>query len=136
MPVYGRRRIGKTELLRHFSARHRGVFHVGKVAPAALQLREFLLGAATTFQEPLLAETATDSWKRALELVVARWKGPGKLVLILTPLAVSAQTVHEAQKFGVEAQMRPSKEPQIAMLSKLNEAARKSTRTVHCRDIF
>jgi AAA+ ATPase superfamily predicted ATPase len=83
VPVYGRRRIGKTELLRHFAGKHRGVFHVGKVAPAGLQLREFLLEASQSLDEPLLAETAVDSWKRALELVVGRWKGPGKLVLIL-----------------------------------------------------
>ncbi len=83
VPVYGRRRIGKTELLRHFFQKHRGVFHVGKVAPAGLQLREFLLEAARAFEEPLLAESAVDSWQRALELVVERWQGPGKLVLIL-----------------------------------------------------
>ncbi|MDP2269964.1 MAG: ATP-binding protein [Archangium sp.] len=83
VPVYGRRRIGKTELLRHFSQKHQGIFHVGKVAPAALQLKEFMLEAATAFGEPLLAEIAVDSWKKALELVVGRWKGPGKLVLIL-----------------------------------------------------
>ena len=83
VPVYGRRRIGKTELLRHFSARHRGLFHVGKVAPAALQLKEFMVEAARALHEPLLAEAAVTAWKHALELVVGRWKGPGKLVLIL-----------------------------------------------------
>jgi uncharacterized protein len=83
VPVYGRRRIGKTELLRHFTGKHRGVFHVGKVAPAGLQLKEFLLEAARALDEPLLAESSADTWKRALELVVGRWKGPGKLVLVL-----------------------------------------------------
>ncbi|MFZ5443806.1 MAG: ATP-binding protein [Myxococcota bacterium] len=83
VPVHGRRRVGKTALLRHFCAKHRGVFHVGKVAPAPLQLEEFLVEAARTLGEPLLAEAAVDSWKRALELVVGRWRGPGKLVLIL-----------------------------------------------------
>ena len=62
VPVYGRRRIGKTELLRHFSAKHRGLFHVGKVAPAGLQLKEFMLEAASTFAEPLLAVVALESW--------------------------------------------------------------------------
>lgn len=83
VPVYGRRRIGKTELLRHFTKRHRGVFHVGKVAPAGLQLKEFMLAAAQALKEPLLAEAAVDSWKRAFELTIERWKGPGKLVLVL-----------------------------------------------------
>lgn len=83
VPVYGRRRIGKTELLRHFCSKHRGLFTVGKVAPAALQLREFLEEAARVFDEPLLAELDTTLWKRAFELTVGRWKGPGKLVLVL-----------------------------------------------------
>ncbi|MCC6335225.1 MAG: ATP-binding protein [Myxococcales bacterium] len=83
VPVYGRRRIGKSELLRHFCARHGGLFCVGKVAPAALQLKEFLQEAARVLDEPLLAEVEPDTWKRALELTVGRWKGPGKLVLVL-----------------------------------------------------
>lgn len=95
VPVYGRRRIGKTELLRHFSSRHRGLFHVGKVAPAGLQLKEFLLEAARVFDEPLLAETNVESWKRAFELVVGRWKGPGKLVLILDEFQWTAEASPE-----------------------------------------
>lgn len=95
VPVYGRRRIGKTELLRHFSSRYRGLFHVGKVAPAGLQLKEFLLEAARVFDEPLLAETNVESWKRALELVVGRWKGPGKLVLILDEFQWTAEASPE-----------------------------------------
>lgn len=95
VPVYGRRRIGKTELLRHFCGRHRGIFHVGKVAPAGLQLREFLVEAARALDEPLLAETTIDSWKRALELVVGRWKGPGKLVLVLDEFQWTAEASPE-----------------------------------------
>lgn len=81
--VYGRRRIGKTELLRHFTARHRGLFFVGKQALASLELKEFLAEAARALKEPLLAEAQVDSWRRAFELVIERWKGPGKLVLVL-----------------------------------------------------
>lgn len=81
VPVYGRRRIGKTELLHHFLSRRPGVLHVGKVAPAALQRREFLEVAAQALDEPLLASLAVDSWQKAIEAVVSRWKGPGKLVL-------------------------------------------------------
>lgn len=82
VPVYGRRRIGKSELLRHFLTRHPGVYHVGKVAPAALQLREFLQEAARTLKQPLLAELAVDDWKTALLRVEEAWQGRGKLVLV------------------------------------------------------
>lgn len=83
VPVSGRRRIGKTELLHQFLRSYRGVLHVGKVAPAPLQLREFLEVAARALDGPLLAELSVDSWQKALELVLARWSGPGKLVLAI-----------------------------------------------------
>ncbi len=95
VPVYGRRRIGKTELLHRFLGAHRGVLHVGKVAPAGLQLREFLEVAARALDEPLLAELAPDSWQKALELVVGRWKGPGKLVLAFDEFQWTAQASPE-----------------------------------------
>lgn len=82
IPVYGRRRIGKTELLRHFVAQHGGIFHVGKVAPPGLQLREFLEEAARALGEPLLADLPTTSWTKVLEQVLSRHKGKGKLVLV------------------------------------------------------
>jgi AAA+ ATPase superfamily predicted ATPase len=90
VPVYGRRRIGKTELLRHFAERHRAIFHVGKTAPAGLQIREFLDEAARVLDEPLLAELASPSWDKALSAVVSRWKGPGKLVLVFDEFQWSA----------------------------------------------
>jgi AAA+ ATPase superfamily predicted ATPase len=95
VPVYGRRRIGKTELLQHFLRSRRGILHVGKVAPAALQLREFLEAASRALREPLLAELAVDSWQKALELVLGRWKGPGKLVLTFDEFQWTAQASPE-----------------------------------------
>jgi AAA+ ATPase superfamily predicted ATPase len=83
VPVYGRRRVGKTELLRAFTRKHRGLFYIGKVGPAALQLREFMEEMARALKEPLLAEVQVDSWRRALTLALSRWKGAGKLVLVL-----------------------------------------------------
>ncbi|KAF0243991.1 MAG: hypothetical protein FD180_2926 [Planctomycetota bacterium] len=83
VPIYGRRRVGKSELVRRFLRGKRGVYFVGKRAPGGLQMREFLREAAVALQEPLLASFGAQSWKEALEAVVDRWKGPGKLVLAL-----------------------------------------------------
>lgn len=83
IPIYGRRRVGKSELILHFLKGARGIYVVGKTAPAALQIRELLLEAARVLDEPLLAELPAESWKAALGHVVERWKGPGKLVLAL-----------------------------------------------------
>ena len=79
VPIYGRRRVGKSELIRHFLRGKRALYHVGKTATGGLQLREFLADAARTLDEPLLAHLPTDDWRTALETVVAKAKG--KLVL-------------------------------------------------------
>ncbi|MCX4244343.1 ATP-binding protein [Paraliomyxa miuraensis] len=82
--VYGRRRVGKTELLLHSLSDHPGgLYFMGKTAAAPLQLRELLQEAARVLDEPLLAMLHTTSWKEALSAIVSRWRGPGKLILIL-----------------------------------------------------
>jgi AAA+ ATPase superfamily predicted ATPase len=83
IPVYGRRRVGKSELLVRFMAGKPAVYVTGKVAPAELQLREFLRAAAAALREPLLAEHPVADWPAAFRLVEDRWRGPGKLILAL-----------------------------------------------------
>lgn len=83
IPVYGRRRVGKSALIRHFMDQSGGVYLVGKQAPAALQIREFLRVAAEALGQPLLARVSAEGWKDALSLVVAAHKGRGKLLLAL-----------------------------------------------------
>jgi len=83
IPVYGRRRVGKSELLVRFLAGKPAIYVTGKVAPAGLQLREFLRAAAEALREPLLAEHPVADWPAAFRLVEERWKGPDKLVIAL-----------------------------------------------------
>ncbi len=83
IPVYGRRRVGKTEMLLQFVARKPAVYFVGKQADAELQRREFLETAAPVVREPLLSSARIETWKEAFQLVVDRWKGSKKLVLVL-----------------------------------------------------
>lgn len=82
VPIYGRRRIGKSELILHFLRDKRGIYHLGKVAPAALQLREFLEEAARVLDEPLLARLPATDWRSALDAVETAAKD-GKLVIVL-----------------------------------------------------
>jgi hypothetical protein len=82
IPIYGRRRVGKTELILRFLRDHSGVYFLGKQAPGPLQLREFLHEAAAALGEPLLATAAFDGWKSALAAVTGRWKRRQKLVLV------------------------------------------------------
>ena len=74
IPVYGRRRVGKSELILHFLGDKPGLYHVGKQAPEGLQLREWLGEAARVLDEPLLATMAADGWKTALLAVTRRWR--------------------------------------------------------------
>src|SRR5688500_2509344 len=67
IPIYGRRRVGKSELILQFLRGKRAVYHLGKVAPAGLQIREFLVEASRAANEPLLASLAVTDWRAALD---------------------------------------------------------------------
>jgi hypothetical protein len=95
IPIYGRRRVGKSELVLRFMAGKRGSYLAGKQAPARLHLRELLAEAATLLGEPLLADHPVEGWKDALSLIHKAWKGPGKLILALDEFQWIAQASPE-----------------------------------------
>ncbi len=82
-PIYGRRRVGKTELILHFTEDKPAVFYLGKEAVAEYQVAEFLEIAAEKLGEPLLADLGEVGWKKALKLVVERAPKDQKLVIVL-----------------------------------------------------
>ena len=82
-PVYGRRRVGKSELIVHFMTGKPGLYYTGKQAPGELQIREFLETAARALREPLLATYPARDWPAAFRVVEDRWRGPGKFILAL-----------------------------------------------------
>ena len=83
IPVYGRRRVGKSELIVHFMSGKRGLYFVGKRAPGEAQLQEFLETAARAVGEPLLAQTRVTTWKAALQLLNERLPAGKKFILVL-----------------------------------------------------
>ena len=86
IPIYGRRRVGKSELILKFMAAKPGVYYLGQQSPAALQVRGFLDEAAAALHMPLLAELRATDWQAALLTVAEQWTAarPGtKLVLAL-----------------------------------------------------
>lgn len=91
IPIYGRRRVGKSELVLRFLRDRPGLYFLGKQAPGPIQLRELQREAARLLDEPLLADLPPDDWKRALSTVVDRWRGPGKLVLALDEFQWTAE---------------------------------------------
>jgi hypothetical protein len=83
IPVYGRRRVGKSELIVHFMSGKPGLYFVGKRAPGEAQLQEFLEAAARATGEPLLAQTRVTTWKAALQLLAERLPADRKFILAL-----------------------------------------------------
>ncbi len=81
IPIYGRRRVGKSELILSFLRSKTALYFVGKRAPEGLQIREFLQVAATVVDEPLLATYPASSWADAIDAVLARRPNGEKLVL-------------------------------------------------------
>lgn len=81
-PIYGRRRVGKSELILHFSRPYPTLYLLGKKgAPAEQLMREFLELAAVLVEESLLATAPIEGWKKIIERVMKAWRRPGKLIL-------------------------------------------------------
>lgn len=103
IPIYGRRRTGKSRLIVRFAEKKPAIYHVGKQAPAALQRAEFMQLAAAALGEPLLAEVTVGTWAQAFRLVEERWKGPGKLLLALDEFQWTTETSPELPSVLQEA---------------------------------
>ena len=82
IPVYGRRRVGKSELILRFLGDKPGIYYLGKRAPAGLQMREFLEVAAAAVEEPLLASYPASGWSDAIDAVMSRHKSGSRIALV------------------------------------------------------
>ncbi len=81
IPIYGRRRVGKSELILRFLNGKTGIYYLGKQAPAALQIREFLDESAAVLDDPVLTGFSDQAWGAALDAVVSRKPKGSKLIL-------------------------------------------------------
>jgi len=103
IPIYGRRRTGKSRLIVEFAVGKPAIYHVGKQGPAPLQRREFLQLAAVTLDEPLLAQVPVETWAEAFRLVDERWQGPGKLLIALDEFQCTTESSPELPSVIQEA---------------------------------
>lgn len=83
MPVYGRRRVGKTELLLRFCSGKPTVYFIASDRLPTSQLSEFMRAASEWLGLSHLAEPVSGGWERALRLVVAAAPADRKLVLVM-----------------------------------------------------
>ena len=78
--VLGRRRIGKTALLRHFASRYTIVHYVATRLPEAQQLAELGEAIGVALGDPLLTENGFRDWRQVFTLLAA---GRKRLALII-----------------------------------------------------
>jgi AAA+ ATPase superfamily predicted ATPase len=83
IPLYGRRRVGKTELLLRFSSGRPTVYFTASDKLKTPQIADFMRAAAEWLGVPHLAEAAPGNWEAALRLAVAAAPKGQKLLLVL-----------------------------------------------------
>ena len=70
--LYGRRRVGKTALLREFARSKPALYYMATRLPEAQQLRELGEIAGIFFHDPLLAENGFRDWRQVLAYLARR----------------------------------------------------------------
>jgi hypothetical protein len=95
IPVYGRRRVGKSELILRFLSEKPSLYYLGKTAPAALQIREFLQEAARALEETLLASLSASGWSDVFAAITEKCKSREKFVISLDEFQCMAGTSPE-----------------------------------------
>ena len=83
IPVYGRRRVGKTELLLHFATKKPTIYFTASDKLRTPQIIDFVRAAADWLGAAHLAEAAPATWEAALKLVIGSAPAGKKLVLVL-----------------------------------------------------
>lgn len=92
IPVYGRRRVGKTELLLRFASGKPTVYFAASDKLRTPQIGDFMRAAAEWLETPALAAAAPDGWEGALRLVVGAAPKERKLVLVLDEFQWACQS--------------------------------------------
>ena len=90
--IYGRRRLGKTALLRQFGAGRPLAFFSCPLSTAPEALRLFTRELARTFDDSLLARTRFSGWSEAVEYAVERC-GRERIPLVLDELPYLQRSV-------------------------------------------
>lgn len=86
--VYGRRRVGKTELLKHFIQGKRAVYVLADRRPEREQLKEVATRLGTHFGDDFIGRKGFETWLEAFEYLQAKLPGrtaksARKLVLVI-----------------------------------------------------
>lgn len=81
--VYGRRRVGKTKLLTHFSQNKRAIYYMASQTESQDNLNQFVLRCQQTLNDNLLGSINFKTLEGVLEYLVQHQNQDEKLILIL-----------------------------------------------------
>lgn len=95
LPLYGRRRVGKTELLARVARGKPTVFFTANAKLPAAQIGGFMRAAADWLRTPDLAETPPADWETAFRQVLRAAPADHKLLLILDEFQWACQSSPE-----------------------------------------
>lgn len=95
LAVYGRRRVGKTELLMQACRDKPTVFFTASARLPVAQVRGFMRAAARGLRMSALAEAAPADWEAAFRLVLGAAPRDRKLMLIIDELQWACQSSPE-----------------------------------------
>src|SRR5438445_1089049 len=95
LPIYGRRRVGKSRLIDEFIEGKPHIYFLGKRTTADLQLKEFRDAAQSFLHDEGLEHAQFNNWQDALQTVTRLWKRKPKLVLVLDELQWTAEASPE-----------------------------------------
>lgn len=93
--LWGRRRVGKTELLARFAARKRAVYFEATDTTERNQLRAFSSELATVSGNELLASEPATSWRAALAALAQFASGDQRTLVVLDEFQYLAQQQRE-----------------------------------------
>ncbi|RLE91315.1 MAG: ATP-binding protein [Thermoprotei archaeon] len=80
--IYGRRRIGKTELIRVFCSNKPHIYFLADKSPPKLNIRRFLDSASEQLRVDLFKGVEAEDWETAVNLVLRLKESKEKLVLV------------------------------------------------------
>jgi hypothetical protein len=80
--IYGRRRIGKTELVKKIISKHNGVILIGREESKKLQLERFSKLLAEYYDDDFLRKQSFGSWDAFFEYIYEKSKGERTLIAL------------------------------------------------------
>ena len=95
LPIYGRRRVGKSRLIDEFILDKPCIYFLGKRMATELQIKQFTEAAIPVVENAALAHASFKDWETALKSITSLWKKDQKLLVVMDELQWTAEAAPE-----------------------------------------